>query len=511
MKCNNYVLAIDLGTTNCKTLLIDHQLKVHKKISIEYPVSIPQPGWSEQNPGDWWDIVKKTIKHVTKEFSAEAIKAIGISGQMHGLVTLDKNNQPIRPAILWNDQRSAPQCQQIYQAVGGKEGLLNFTNNPMLPGYTGGKILWLRDNEPNLYEQISHILLPKDYIGHKLTGNISTDVSDASGTGLFDVRQRTWAYDLIKTLGLPIEWFPQVYESTEIIGEISKEISTETGLAVGTPVIAGGGDAVMQTVGSGATTGNVALVVIGTGGNVTVSTKHVIENPGSKLQVFCHVIPNQWVAMGVIISAGSSLKWFRDNLATAEVQLANDLGKDPYEIIIDIAEKSHPGSNGLIFLPYLQGERCPYTNPHASGAFVGLKANTRKSHVIRAIMEGVTFALRDVLEVFISLDIKPNLIHTSGGGSASPLWRQMQADIFGREVTMLEFGTDASALGAGILAGTVAAFWSSVEEAESLIPKRYTEKPIAENSKKYQQQFNIYQAIYSRLEPIYEQLAELEQ
>ena len=504
-----YILAIDLGTTNCKTLLVNENLQIQNKISIEYPVSTLMPGWSEQNPEDWWDVVKKTIQLITKDIPSGSVKAVGVSGQMHGLVILDKNKSPLRPAILWNDQRSAPQCDSIYEQVGGKEGLLKFTNNPMLPGYTGGKILWVKDHEPEIYRQISHVILPKDYICFRLTNEITTDVSDASGTGLFNIRERQWSYELIEKLHLPVEWFPHAYESSEIIGRIQSSIAANLGLETNTPVIAGGGDAVMQTIGSGATSSDTALIVIGTGGNVTVSTKKIVDNPGAKLQIFCHVLPEQWVAMGVMMSAGSSLKWFRDTLAGIEIQIAKDLDVNPYEILDDIAQKSPPGSQGLIFLPYLQGERCPHTNPNARGAFIGLRTNSRKSDVVRSIMEGVTFGLKDVLEVLINLGMSPKDIHTSGGGSVSSLWRQIQADIFNREVTTLDFGADASALGAGIIAGYSVSIWPSVAEAVSRIKKVHSETPINKNVQKYNELFKIYKDLYPRLESIYEQLVNL--
>ncbi len=505
--CSQHILAVDLGTTNCKALLLDETLTVVGKVSTEYEVSVPRPGWAEQQPEDWWIAVRHVIRAITAEHSGRNISAIGLSGQMHGLVMLNARGEVLRPAILWNDQRCAPQCETIYTAAGGKEGLLQHTNNPMLPGYTGGKVLWVREQEPDIYRQVARFLLPKDYLRFRLTGEYATDVSDASGTGLFCVRERRWADDLIDVLGIPTEWFPPAHESADYVGSVTSWAAEETGLSAGIPVIAGGGDAVMQTVGGGAVDADVVLLVIGTGGNVTVSVPTPIANPNASLQVFCHVLPGQWVAMGVTLSAGNSMKWFRDTLGGLEVTAAKELPQSAYELLSSEAAMAPPGSHGLLFLPYLQGERCPYADVNARGSFVGLSLTTRKSDMVRAVMEGVTFSLRDVLELILAAGISPTRVHTSGGGAASPVWRQIQADVFNREVTTLDHSEDASALGAGIVAGVAAGLWESAADAVKLLPVKTLEVPIPSNVATYSALFAIYRGLYPALKASFEDLA----
>ena len=507
---NPLILAIDLGTTNCKTLLLDETLTVVDKVAVEYGFSIPQPGWAEQSPLDWWRAVTDCIQKIMANRDSAAIKAVGISGQMHGLVLLDAVGEVLRPAILWNDQRSFPQCKAIYETAGGVDGLLGHTNNPMLPGYMGGKLLWVRDHEPDIFQRIARFLLPKDYIRYRLTGSYATDVSDASGTGLFDVARRRWAHDLVDLLDLPGEWFPTVHESMEIAGCISTEVAALTGLKAGTPVIAGGGDAVMQTVGSGAVDSSVVLLVIGTGGNVTVTVPAPIANPGARLQVFCHVLPEKWAAMGVTLSAGNSLKWFRDTLGGMEIALARDLGQGgAYPLLSAEAAGAPPGANGLLFLPYLQGERCPHTDVNARGSFVGLGLYSTKPDMIRAVMEGVAYSLRDVLELIVSSGISPSRIHVSGGGAVSGVWRQIQADVFNREVATLSYSEDASALGAGIVAGTAAGLWPNAAEAVGLLDVRTLDEPSAEYARRYEALFAAYRKLYPAMKSVFDDLAGL--
>lgn len=501
-----YVLALDLGTTNCKALLLDQDLAIVDKATHEYSVTVPRPGWAEQAPEMWWNAVRETVSCITARIDPAQIVMVGLSGQMHGLVALDAQEEVLRPAILWNDQRSAPQCRAVYEQLGGKDGLLSHTNNPMLPGYTGGKLLWVREHEPELYAQIATVLLPKDYIRYRLSGELATDVSDASGTGLFDVRERRWAAGLLDKLNLPSGWFPAVYESGAVVGEIRDEPAAQLGLRPGTPVIAGGGDAVMQAVGGGAVNSDVVLVVIGTGGNVTVSTPRAIDNHAASLQVFCHVLPEQWVAMGVTLAAGSSLKWLRDTLGSVEMAVARNTGRDPYDVLVEEAAQSVPGAHGVLFLPYLQGERCPHPDENARGSFVGLGLRTTKPDLIRSVMEGVVFSLRDVLEVMRSAGVEPARVNASGGGSTSLLWRQIQADIFGRPVTTLQHSGDAGALGAGIVAGVTAGLWNA-EEAVARLQPETEDLPIGENVARYERLFSTYRSLYLALKPAYDELA----
>lgn len=514
MSIDPLILAIDLGTTTCKTVIVDSQLQLVVKDAVEYPVNTPCAGWAEQDPQTWWATVRESLYKVLTQLkargrSANDICAIGLSGQMHGLVMLDEANEPVRPAILWNDQRSAPQCTRLYAQLGGIEGLMSYTNNPMLPGYTGGKILWVRENEPEHYQQARRFCLPKDYIRYRLIGRVATDVSDASGTGFFDVRNRKWADRLLDRLDLPESWFPQTYESCEVVGQIGKAVAAETGLAVGTPVIAGGGDAVMQTLGGGAIDENVVLLVLGTGGNVSVSLSTAIDNPGARLQVFCHVLPEKWVGMGVTLSAGSSLRWFRDTLGGLESAMAKELHASAYELLGQEAATAPAGANGLIFLPYLQGERAPHVDANARGVFIGLGLHTTKGDIIRSVIEGVSFSLRDVLSLILRAGITPQRVHASGGGSSSALWRQILANVFACPVTTLDYSEDAGAIGAAIVAGVQLGMWPSANEVARMIQTRTVDRPQEALIAVYQRYFDVYKDLYPSLKPSFDKLANL--
>ncbi|MEM3112772.1 MAG: xylulokinase [Candidatus Anstonellales archaeon] len=505
-----FVIGIDIGTSGCKCILLDERGKVLASVTKDYPLYTPKPGWAEQNPEDWWRATKISIRQILKRLdSIRNIKAIGLSGQMHGLVILDKNSRVIRPAILWNDQRTEKQCQEIQDKVGGINGLLELTNNRMLPGYTGGKILWVRENQPHFYDRIKKILNPKDYIRFRLTGEFATEVSDASGTGLFNVRKRDWSYRLLELLDIPKEWLPRCYESCEISGALSAKIAKELGLPVGLPVVGGGGDAVVQTTGTGIIEPGILGTTIGTAGNVTTALDKCIENPDGKLQIFCNTLPGKWHVMGVTLAAGGSLRWFRDALGEFEKERAKRLGKDIYEILTREASGIEVGSEGLLFLPYLIGERCPYADPHAKGALIGLTLRHKKRHFIRSILEGVIFSLRDVAEVILKMGISFNQIRTSGGGARSKLWRQIHADVFGREVLTMSGSGEGSAYGAALVAGVGVGIWPNMEEAVKGLKIVTNNSPIPENVEKYEKLFKIYQNLYKTLKPTFDKISEL--
>ncbi|MFQ6067432.1 MAG: xylulokinase [bacterium] len=503
-----YLLGIDIGTSSCKTILLNQRGEIVREIVVEYPLLVPQTGWVEQYPEDWWRAVKKSVKDLLSGMkNKEAIKAIGLSGQMHGLVAMNKEGEVLRPCILWNDQRSAPQCEEIYQQVGGKENFLQYTNNSMLPGYTAGKILWVRENEPHIYEKIAKIVLPKDYLRYRLTGELATEVSDASGTGLFDVQKRRWSNELLEILEIPKEWLPKCYESTEITGVVSEAIADDLGLPGPLPVVGGGGDAVIQSVGAGVVSENTATIIIGTAGIVSVSLSRYYHNPEGKLQLFCNTIPNRWIAFGTTLTAGSALRWFRDTLGSLEVALSKELGENAYEILTRGAKNSPPGSQGLIFLPYLVGERCPYTDPDAKGVIIGLGLHSTKSDITRSIYEGVVYSLRDVLELMNQVGISPRQIRASGGGAKSPFWRQIQADVFNKEVTTVRYSEEGAALAAAIIAGVGVGVWPTVEEAISMFTIETRTKPIAENVKIYNRMFSVYKKLYGQLKPTFNELS----
>jgi len=504
------VMGVDIGTSGCKSLLIDDRGRVIARALKEYPLSTPKPGWSEQNPEDWWKATKVTIKRLLKESrSTGVIKAIGLSGQMHGLVPLDKDSKILRPSILWNDQRTEKQCQEIHDRVGGLEGLIQLTNNRMLPGYTGGKILWVRENEPRVYEKIRRILNPKDYIRLRLTGEYATEVSDASGTGLFNVWERDWSYRLLEILDIPREWLPRCYESSEISGKVTKEVAKALGLCASLPVIGGGGDAVVQTTGTGIVEPGILGTTIGTAGNVTMALDRCYKNPEGKLQVFCNNMPNKWHTMGVTLAAGGSLRWFRDALGESEKAISKRTGKDVYNILSEEASKVGPGSEGLLFLPYLIGERCPHADPQARAAFIGLTLRHTKAHLLRSIFEGVIFSLKDVTEVIKEMGVPLTQIRTSGGGALSKLWRQIHADVFNSEVLTMSGSGEGGAYGAALVAGVGVGIWPSVEEAVKALKVETKTSPIPKNVEIYHRLFRVYQNLYRNLKGSFDQISEI--
>jgi xylulokinase len=499
-------MGVDIGTSGCKTLLIDDRGRVIARAVKEYPFSIPKPGWSEQNPEDWWTAAKTTIKRSLKgSRSSDYIKAIGLSGQMHGLVALDKDSRVLRPSILWNDQRTEKQCQEIQDRIGGIEALLRLTNNRMLPGYTGGKILWVRENEPRHYERIRWILNPKDYIRFRLTGERATEVSDASGTGLFNVWERRWSHQLLEILDIPKEWLPPCYESSEVSRKVTPRIAKELGLRPGLPVAGGGGDAVVQTTGTGIVEPGILGTTIGTAGNVTMALDRCYKNPGGRLQVFCNTMPNKWHAMGVTLAAGGSLQWFRDALGESEKKISEHTGKNVYDLLSREASRVKAGSEGLLFLPYLIGERCPHADPHARGAFIGLTLRHSKNHFIRSILEGVIFSLRDVAEAIKEMGVPITQIRTSGGGALSKLWRQIHADVFDSEVVTVSGSGEGGAYGAALVAGVGVGIWPTVEEAVKVLRVETKTSPIPRNVETYKRLFNVYQDLYGNLKSSFHQ------
>lgn len=503
-----FVMGIDIGTSGCKTLLIDDQGKVVARETEEYPLSTPKPGWSEQNPEDWWQGVKVTVQRLLKNADeVNDIKAIGLSGQMHGLVALDRDGTVLRPSILWNDQRTGKQCQEIHDKSGGVEGLLRLTNNRMLPGYTGGKILWVREHEPHVYEKMRMILNPKDYIRLRLTGEYATEVSDASGTGLFNVREREWAYRLLELLDIPKNWLPPCYESPEVSGQVTKSVATELGLPPGLPVAGGGGDAVVQTTGTGLVEPGILGTTIGTAGNVTMALDRYYDNPGGKLQVFCNNMPNKWHTMGVTLAAGGSLRWFRDALGGVEKEVSRWTGEDAYQIFGREASRSEPGSEGLLFLPYLIGERCPHADPQARGAFVGLTLRHDRCHILRSVFEGVIFSLRDVAELIREMGIATTQIRTSGGGALSDLWRQIHADVFNSEVLTVSGSAEGGAYGAALVAGAGVEVWPSVEEATRILNVETKTPPIPQHTEIYDRLFPVYRGLYDALKESFDHIS----
>lgn len=493
------VVGIDIGTSGCKVILVDNKGGIRASASAEYPIFRPEAGWSEQSPEDWWQGVIEALKKIRPQLSGVQITGIGLSGQMHGMVALDAGYRVVRKAILWNDQRTQRQCDEITIAAGGLPGLLTHTNNMMLTGYTGGKILWIKQNEPENYEKTSIILNPKDYIRFMLTGETVTEVSDASGTGFFDVKNRVWADDLIALTGLKRSLFPRCIESNAKTGEITKKAAECTGLPEGTPVFGGGGDAVISSVGSGLCPGKVGIT-LGTSGVVAVTLPSYAENPEGKLQLFCANAPGTWMAFGCTLSAAGSYQWFKNALCAYESEVEKKNGTDAYDLLTAKAADVPAGSDGLIFLPYLTGERCPLFDPLAKGGFIGVTSSMHQGHFARAVMEGVGYSLKQVYDLIVKASgIRSSEIVVSGGGSKSLLWRKILADIFQMPVHTVNGSSEGGAFGAALIAGTSAGLWNSLEEAMSCAYLLEETMPNPSNRGLYEARYGDYCRMYDSL------------
>lgn len=496
---HQYLIGIDIGTSGCKSIMIDEKGHIVSEAFCEYKLSTPKPGWCEQEPEDWWQAVKITVKTLLKEFKAvNDIKCIGLSGQMHGMVLMGKDDNVLRPCIIWSDQRNEKQCQVIQERAGGVEGLLKLTNNKMLTGYTGGKILWTMENEPAIYEKTKTILNPKDYIRFRLSGEYATEVSDASGTGLFNVGKREWSYELLEILGISKELLPLCQESVEISGRLSSSVAGELGLPVGLPVVGGGGDAIVQSIGSGLVRSGTLGATIGTGGQITAALDACFDNPEGKLQIFCNVMPGKWHAMGVMLSAGGALRWLKDLLYENIEETSNET-VNIFELMDRKAAKVHAGSEGLFFLPYLNGERCPHNDPNARGAFIGLNLGHRNPHLIRSVLESVAFGLRDLSLIITELGIVPEKIFASGGGANSNLWRQIMAEVLNKDVYTMNTAAFGGAYGAALIAGVGIHTWTSMEEAEGVMSINTENHPVEEHVMKYDSLFPVYRQLYVSL------------
>ena len=508
------IIGIDIGTSGCKSIVIDSDGSLITSAIEEYPLYTPKQGWAEQDPNDWWDATVKTLKKIVSSstVSLNSIKGIGLSGQMHGLVVLDENFNVIRPAFLWNDQRTKKQCREIIDAVGDEKELLKYTNNSMLPGYTGGKILWLKEEEPENYKKAKIFLNPKDYIRYKLTGEIATEVSDASGTGLFDVKNRKWSEKLLGILGISKDILPKCYESPEITGHVTKEVSSRIGLPKGIPVVGGGGDSVIQTTGTGLINEGILGLTIGTAGIVAMGLNSFKFNSTGRLQIFCNNAPNKWHIMGVTLAAGGSFSWFKNTLCRYEIEEAKKTNKSVYELLDkNIRKETQTGSKNLVFVPYLIGERCPYPDPNAKGVFIGLTLRHTQEDMTRSVMEGVSFSLKQVYELIIKMDksLTVKEIRTSGGGSTSPLWRQILADIFQLPVKTVSGSKEGGAYGAALVAGTGCGIWSSIEEATGVLKFETELLPDKKNKYVYDELYEIYKQLYPSLKHIFDKLSEI--
>jgi xylulokinase len=506
-----YLIGMDLGTSGTKTVLFDREGTVVASALEEYPLYQEKNGWAEQDPLHWWNAAKHTLKQVITESGVNPadIKGLGISGQMHGLVMLDETGNVLRRSIIWCDQRTAKECEEITEKV-GKDRLIAITANPALTGFTASKILWVRNHEPELYARCAHILLPKDYIRYMLTGQFATEVSDASGMQLLDVPNRCWSKEVLEKLEISEELLPKVYESPEVTGEITAEAAEETGLCPGTPVVGGAGDNAAAAVGTGVVEDGKAFTTIGTSGVVFAHTSKISIDPKGRVHTFCCAVPGAWHVMGVTQGAGLSLKWFRDNFCGEEVSTAKGMGVDPYYLMDQEAARSPIGCNKLLYLPYLMGERTPHLDPDCRGVFFGLSAMHTKYDMLRAVMEGVTFSQRDSVEILREMGVNLSQMLACGGGGSSKLWRQMLADVYNCPVKTV-VSKEGPALGVAILAGVGAGLYPSVEEAcAAMIRTNPAQEPIAENVPAYERYYQVYTALYPALKDTYKKLAQLD-
>jgi xylulokinase len=487
------LLGLDVGTGGARTVAVDESGNVLAEASSEYPLHSPRPGWSEQDPEDWWEGAKEALGKVAAEVEGEVV-GLGLTGQMHGSVFLDASGEVIRPALLWNDQRTYSQCEKITEAV-GEERLIQLAGNPALTGFQAPKVLWLRDEEPENYSRVARVLLPKDYIRLRLTREYATDASDAAGTLLLDVRRRDWSGEVLAALEIPSEWMPKVYEGPESTGELNGDLAEELGLPSGIPVAAGGGDNAAAAVGVGVVKGGLLSSSVGTSGVLFAASEGFTPDPSGRIHAFCHAVPEEYHLMGVTLSAGGSLQWWRD--ATG----AN------YDELVEAAEKVPPGAEGLIFLPYLSGERTPHLDPQARGAFVGLTSRHGIPHMTRAVMEGVVYSLRDSLEIMRELDVPVDQVRATGGGAKSPLWRQLQADVYGVPIHRTT-ADEGPAHGAALLGGVAAGVYRDVGEACAVVRLR-EEVTEPEWTRIYEEYYEVYRSLYPATRSAMSRLTEL--
>ena len=491
------VLGLDVSTTATKAVLMDAEGEVKAVGASEYGYETPRPLWSEQDPALWWDATVEATRAALEQAGVDggAVAAVGLTGQMHGLVALDARDEVLRPAILWNDQRTGAECDLMRELV-GRERLIAVTGNDALTGFTAPKLLWVRRNEPEIWSKLAHILLPKDLVRLRLTGDHAVDRADGAGTILFDLAARDWSPEILDALGIDPAWLPDTYEGPDITGAVSEDAAALTGLRPGTPVVAGGGDQAAAAVGVGSVEPGISSLSLGTSGVVFATTEGPAVEPEGRLHAFCHSLPGRWHLMGVMLSAAGSLRWYRDALAPG-------VGFDE---LVDEAAGAPPGSDGLLFLPYLTGERTPHPDPLARGAFVGLTVNHNRAHLTRAVLEGVAFGLRDSLELMRGVGLAASTeIRATGGGSRSELWRRILADALGTRIATTST-TEGAAQGAATLAGVGAGWFASVEVACRATVRIGDPTDPSTDADTYAEAYLRYGELYPALAPIFHAL-----
>jgi xylulokinase len=495
----DYFIGIDVSTTASKALVIDARGAVIASQSYPHELSTPRPLWSEQDPENWWAATSRALRDVLQKVPADQVAAIGLTGQMHGLTSLDENGHPLRPAILWNDQRSGPQCAAVTEKV-GKQRLCQIVGTIMLPGFTAPKIRWVKENEPDIYSQIRHVLLPKDYVRFRLSGAYVTDVADGSGFALMDIARRTWSDEMLAAFDIPKGWLPALCESPEVCAHVSAEGAAATGLKAGTPIVGGAGDQPAQAVGSGIVTRGHTSLTVGTSGVAFTATDQYLPDPEGRIHTFCHAMPGAWFYMGVMLSAAGGLRWLHDELAP----------NTSYDELSERAAAVPPGARGLLFAPYLTGERNPHPDPLARGAFVGLTLRHGLPHMVRSVMEGVAFGMRDNLELLRAQGVHPPSAVVSGGAANSPVWRQLMTDVMGIPLYTVNT-TEGAAFGAAILASVGAGAWPDVPTACAQMVRKVDEiQPQPAGVEAYERLYRTFRGLYPALAPMFSELAAFE-
>ncbi len=490
-------LGIDVGTGGSRAILVDEGGRVVASESIEHePFASPSAGWAEQDARDWWRASASAVRALLAGgVRAEDVDAVGLTGQMHGSVLLDESDEPLRPSLIWCDQRTGEQCRSLTEKVGAQR-LVELTCNPALTGFTLPKMLWAREREPEVWERVRTVLLPKDYVRLRLTGERATDVADASGTLLFDVARRRWSQEMLAAVEMEETLLPPAYESPEVAGRVNASGAEATGLRAGTPVVAGAGDQAAGAVGMGVVRPGAVSATIGTSGVVFAATDRPALDPSGRVHTFCHAVPGRWHVMGVTQGAGLSLRWFRDTFGSG----AHD-DRDPYERLCEEAASAPPGAGGVLWAPYLMGERTPHLDPNARAALVGLNASHARAHVVRALLEGVAFSLRDTFEIFKEMNVPVEAIRLGGGGARSSLWRQIQADVYAHTVELVET-EEGAAYGAALLAGVGARAWDTVDDAcAATVRTRATIEPSSADT--METSYQAFRKLYPALRLIY--------
>ena len=491
-------IGVDVGTTGVRAVAVDEVGAAFAADTSGYPLLTPRPQWTEQDPAEWWRATREVLGRVSsacRETGGEIV-GMGLTGQMHGSVFLDVDGDVIRPALLWNDQRTGHQCEEITDTV-GPQRIVEITGNPALTGFQAPKVLWLRDEEPTNFDRVAHVLLPKDYVRYKLAHELATDASDAAGTLFLDLRKRTWSAEVLDALDVPAEWLPAVFESPETAGAVSGEVAAELGLPPAVPIAAGGGDNAAAAIGTAVTREGLMSSSIGTSGVLFAHAEECVVEPSGRIHAFAHAVPGRYCLLAVTLAAGGSLRWWRD---------LTGLG---YDELIAEAVTVTPASEGLVFLPYLTGERTPHLDPLATGAFIGLTARHTRAHMTRALMEGVLFSLRDGIEIMRDLDVRPSEIRAIGGGASSELWLQLQADVYGVAVHRLAI-EEGAAYGAALLGHVAAGTFADVQDATSVV-RTLTDvtEPDPKRGAVYEETYAVYRSLYATLRDDMHRLAGL--